>query len=131
MFISSRYFVSRIVLFAMLFSAVSPALAALRFSGNAEVLANIISEHPAAHHATQHDHTVPHDHTAHAKSKTSQLYCSFCLDMASVQALTLAAPRLLPPLLLAQARSCTVEQNAELTPSYSSQRPRAPPVFLV
>ena len=131
MFRSSCYFVSRIVLFAMLFSAVSPALAALRFYGNAEVLANLISEHPAAHRAAGHDHAAHHGHAAHAESKTPEIVCSFCLDMASVQALAPTVPRLLPDPFLTQARLCTVEHCAQLALSYSPQNPRAPPFPLV
>ncbi len=120
MLFSSRRLVARIALFAMLFSAISPALAALRFYGNAEVLANIVSVHPASRN------TAEHQHSSHAKSKTHEVYCSFCLDMASVQALALAAPNL-PPRLVA-TEILPVERSAESSSSYPAQHPRAPPV---
>ncbi|MGH8757745.1 MAG: DUF2946 family protein, partial [Burkholderiales bacterium] len=103
----------------MLYSAISPALAALRYYGNAEVLANIVGVRPAAHHSTEHQHSN------HAKSKAQEIYCSFCLDMASVQALTLAAPHL-PPRLVA-TEIPPVERSVKSASSYPSQHPRAPP----
>ena len=123
MLFSLHCLVARIALFAMLFSAISPALAALRFHGNAEVLANIISVRPAAHHSTEHQHYNQ------AKSKAHVVYCSFCLDMASVQALTLAAPNL-PPRLVA-TEIPPVERSAESASSYPAQHPRAPPFIPV
>lgn len=119
MLFSSRRLVARIALLAMLFSAISPALAALRFHGNAEVLANIISVRPAAHHSTEHQHYN------HAKSKVHEVYCSFCLDMASVQALALAALNL--PQRLVATEIPPVERNVVLASSYPAQHPRAPP----
>ena len=107
----------------MLFSAISPALAALRFYGNAEVLANIISVRPAAHHSAEHQHSNQ------AKSKAHEVYCSFCLDMASIQALALAAPNL-PPRLVATEIS-QFERSVESASSYPAQHPRAPPAILV
>jgi hypothetical protein len=120
MLFSSRRLVAHIALFAMLFSAISPALAALRFCGNAEVLANIVSVRPAVHHSTEHQHS------SHANSKAHEVYCSFCLDMASIQALTLAAPNLPPR--LAATEILPVERSAESLSSYPAQHPRAPPV---
>ena len=123
MLFPSRRLVARIALFAMLFSAISPALAALRFYGNAEVLANIVSVRPAVHYSTKHQHSN------HAKSKAHEVYCSFCLDMASVQALTLAAPHLPPHLVATEIPP--VERSAESASSYPAQHPRAPPVIPV
>ena len=120
MLISSHRLVARIALFAMLFSAISPELAALRFYGNAEVLANIVSIRPTVHHSTEHQHY------SHAKSKAHEVYCSFCLDMASVQAPALAAP-ILPPRLVA-TEILPVEHRAESSSTYPAQHPRAPPV---
>jgi hypothetical protein len=121
MLISSRRLVARIALFAMLFSVVSPALAALRFYGNAEVLANIVSVHPAAHNPAEHQHS------SHAKSKADEIYCSFCLDMVSVKALTPAAPHLPLSALVAEPPSRAVPDSAEPAPGYSPQHSRAPP----
>ncbi len=123
MLFSSRRLVTRIALFAMLFSAISPELAALRFYGNAEVLANIVSVRPAAHNSAEHQHS------SHANSKAHEVYCSFCLDMASVQALALAAPKLPPR--LAATEILPVEHSAESASSYPAQHPRAPPVTTV
>ena len=119
MLFPSRRLVARIALFAMLFSAISPALAALRFYGNAKVLANIVSVRPAAHHSTEHQHFN------NAKSKAHEVYCSFCLDMASVQALTLAALNL--PSRLVRTEILPVERSVESASSYPAQHPRAPP----
>ena len=119
MLFPSRRLVARIALFAMLFSAISPALAALRFYGNAEVLANIVSVRPAAHHSTEHQHSNQ------AKSKAQEIYCAFCLDMASVQALTLASPNL--PTRLVATEIPPFERSIESASSYPSQHPRAPP----
>ncbi|HEY6280668.1 MAG TPA: DUF2946 family protein [Burkholderiales bacterium] len=122
---SSHRFTSWIALFAVLFSVISPALAALRFYGNAEVLANIISVHPAAHNSAEHQHS------SHANSKAHEVYCSFCLDMVSVKALTPAAPHLPSRLVSAQTPSCVVGQSVVSAPPYPQQHPRAPPVVLV
>ena len=120
---SLNRFIARVALFAMLFSAISPALAALRFYGNAEVLANIISVDQAARSVGEHQHS------SHANTKTHKVYCAFCMDMASVQALTMAAP---------DVPSCQVvteippdERSAESVYSYPPQYPRAPPSILV
>jgi hypothetical protein len=120
MLYTTRPLVARIALFAMLFSAISPELAVLRFYGNAEVLANIVSVHPASRNTTEHQHS------SHAKSKAHEVYCSYCLDMASVQALTFAA-QILPPRLVA-TEILPVERRAESSSSYPAHRPRAPPV---
>jgi len=119
MVFSLRRLVARIALSVMLFSAISPALAALRFYGNADVLANIVGVHPAEHNPAEHQHTGP------AKSKAHGVFCAFCLDMASVQALTQAALNLhssfvrieIPPF----------ERSVESESFYPSQHPRAPP----
>ncbi len=115
--------IARIALFAMLFSTISPALAALRFYGNAEVLANIVSVRPAVRN------TAEHKHSGHASSKAHKVYCLFCLDMASVQALALAALDL--PSHLVMTEIPLVERSAELASSYPAQHPRAPPVIPV
>lgn len=121
MLFSSRRLIARIALFVVLFSAISPALAALRFYGNAEVLANIISVQPAAHNSAEHQHS------SHAKSKTHEVYCSFCLDMASVQALSLAAPNLPLFAVAVEPSSRAVSHGAKPAPCYSPQHSRAPP----
>src|SRR5712691_5735350 len=110
---SSYRLCARVALFAMLFSVVSPALAALRFYGNAEVLANIVSIHPAAYNSAEHQHF------SHAKSRAHEIYCSFCLDMVSVKALTPAAPHLPLSALEAEPPSCAVPDSAEPAPGYS------------
>ena len=122
---SSHRLFARVALFAMLFSVVSPALAALRFYGNAEVLANIVSVYPAAYNSAEHQHSN------HAKSRAHEIYCSFCLDMVSVKALMPAAPHLPSRLVSAQTPSCVVGQSVESAPPYPQQHPRAPPVVLV
>ncbi|MFI4922157.1 MAG: DUF2946 family protein [Burkholderiales bacterium] len=119
MLFSSRRLIARIALFAMLFSAVSPALAALRFYGNADVLASVVGVQPTAHHSTEHQHS------GHAKSKTHEVYCSFCLDSVSVQALTLAELDL--PSCLVATEILPVERSVESSSSYPAQHPRAPP----
>ncbi|MGH8751075.1 MAG: DUF2946 family protein [Burkholderiales bacterium] len=113
---------ARIALFAVLFAAISPALAALRFYGDAEILANILSVHSAEH--------SQHQHSGHAGSKSSAVYCAFCLDMASVQALTLAAPHLLHA-RATEIPQCAVERSATPAPVYFPQHSRAPPVFFL
>ncbi|HSS45922.1 MAG TPA: DUF2946 family protein [Burkholderiales bacterium] len=118
----TRQLVRRIVLFALVFSAISPALAALRFYGNAEVLANIASVYTAAHNSAEHQHS------GHANSKVHQVYCSFCLDMASVQALTLAAPHLPLSAMAAEPPPRAVPHSAERVRCYSPQHSRAPPI---
>ena len=122
---SSRQLVRRIVLFALVFSAISPALAALRFYGNAEVLANIASVYTAAHNSAEHQHS------GHANSKAHQVYCSFCLDMASVQALTLAALHLPFSAMAAEPPSRAVPDSSDPAPGYSPQHSRAPPILSV
>ena len=119
MLFRSRRLVARIALLAMLFSAISPALAALRFYGNAEVLANIVSVDPAARSVGEHQHS------GHANSKAHKVYCAFCMEMASVQALTLAALDL--PSSLVRTEIPPFERSVELASSYPSQHPRAPP----
>jgi len=120
MLFSIRRLVACVALFAMLFSAVSPAFAALRFYNNADVLASVVGIQPTAHHSTEHQHS------GHAKSKKHEVYCSFCLDTVSVQALTLAA------LDLHSCRAATeiqqVESRDESSSSYPAHRPRAPPI---
>jgi hypothetical protein len=118
---SSHRLFARVALFALLFSVVSPALAALRFYGNAEVLANIVSVHPAAHNSAEHQHS------SHAKSKAHEIYCSFCLDMVSVKVLTPAAPHLPLSAMAAEPPSRAVPGSAEPAPGYSPQHSRAPP----
>lgn len=120
---SLNRFIARGALFAMLFSAISPALAALRFYGNAEILANIISVDPAARSVGEHRHSN------HAQSKAHKVYCAFCLDIASVQALTMAAPNLPPRPVVTEIPP--VERSAESAYSYPPQYPRAPPFILV
>ncbi|HVS27217.1 MAG TPA: DUF2946 family protein [Burkholderiales bacterium] len=120
----TRQLVRRIVLFALVFSAISPALAALRFYGNAEVLTNIASVHTAAHNSAEHQHS------GHTKSGANGIYCSFCLDAASVQALTLAAPHLPLSAMAVEPPPRAVPHSVEPAPYYSPQHSRAPPVVL-
>ncbi|HXZ96492.1 MAG TPA: DUF2946 domain-containing protein [Burkholderiales bacterium] len=122
MFYSSHRATYWVALFAVWFSAISPALAALRFYGNSEVLANIISVQPAVHDPAEHHHS------GDAKSKAHEIYCSFCLDMASVQVLTLALLSL--PSHEVATEISPVECSAESTSSYPAQHPRAPPFIL-
>jgi hypothetical protein len=121
MLYTTRPLVARIALFAMLFSAISPELAALRFYGNAEVLANIVSVHPASRN------TAEHQHSSHAKSKAHEIYCSFCLDMVSAKVITPAAPHLPLFAVAAEPSSRAVSYNAKPAPCYSPQHSRAPP----
>ncbi len=123
MLFSSRRLIAHIALFTMLFSAISPALAALRFYGNAEVLANIVSVASAARSVGEHQYSN------HANSKAQKVYCAFCLDMASVQALTMASPNL--PVCQVATEIPPVRLGAELVSSYLPQYPRAPPVISV
>lgn len=129
---------------ALLFSALSPALASVLFAHRADILARVlgVSAHPvAAHAAATHDEGCPHeaaaaaqhhgaassqpddmsDHTAHG------IFCSFCLASASTLTLpgvTLAATALVatvddpPP----AARSQPVVARFP-----STHRSRAPP----
>jgi len=119
MFLLSRRLIARIALFAMLFSGISPALAALRYYGNAEILRNVISAHSA------NSNPGEHHHSGAVTSKSHEVYCSFCLDMASVQALTVALLNLASQAVTAEDRpfDCSFHSAS----SYSAQHPRAPP----
>ena|SRR5689334_2207392 len=133
--------VARVALFAMLFSALSPALAAALFHDRPEILRHMLAlpapvsveaqddgcPHEAAqgtHHAPSNSDTPSGEHAKHG------IYCSFCLAAGSVVAVPVASAT---PLLWVAADTVAITSGqvqpplAILLPAFFS---RGPPVAI-
>jgi len=121
---------------AVLFSALSPAMASMLFAGRPDILARVLSlpaagevdrvcQHDAAtlaHHALTD--TSPDDATEHAGHG---IFCSFCLASGAVVSVAATAP---PAVQLVKrgAEKVRLRQNLpRLLSPCSTQRSRAPP----
>jgi hypothetical protein len=123
---------------AMLFSAVSPGLAATLLSGRAEVFTQMLGipaappEHPDLASEHHHGHEAapdpdsgssPHDGTPH---QTHGIYCSFCLNASATVALW-SPPAAISVLTLAFHAEAVESDHAFTTAFLAHYRSRAPP----
>jgi hypothetical protein len=121
----------------MLFSAVSPAVAAALFTKEPAVLAQLLSVPPArspvpdeysAHEQASH-HGMSHSSPQHQPPhKTHGIYCSFCLNATSTLALS-SVPLQVAGLVLEQEADA-IEPPLTFTVVFQPlYRSRAPPRF--
>jgi hypothetical protein len=124
-------------LVAMLFSAVSPGIAATLLSDQPAALAHLLgiptpSHEPAladrsAHSAHHSAHSAPesHDRPAH---KGHDIYCSLCLNATSTVALSMSPASLC--VLVVEVRARPTQSQNVLTAAFRPlYRSRAPPSF--
>ena len=156
MAIISRKLTAWIALAAMLFGAVSPALAAALFAHRPDILARMLAIPPAATQgvpqeaAAGEDDGCPHESAADARSEEAShsahhagvtheshdesqhsahsTFCSFCLAASSTVALLFAEPALLAiALTSADVAGAPEQQLAQATPAL--HRARGPPAL--
>jgi hypothetical protein len=120
---------------AMLFSAVSPAVAAALFTKEPAVLAQLLGVPPArvpdahsAHEQASH-HGASHSSPQHqAPHKTHGIYCSFCLNASST--LTISSVPLQVAGLVLEEEAAVIEPPLTVTVVFHPlYRSRAPPRF--
>lgn len=144
-----------IALAAMLFGAISPAIAGVLFAGQADVLGRMLAIPASAQHAApapdaadddgcphesaggdghhQPSNTGngghssdPHDDTRHA---AHGVFCSFCLAAGATVTLPTAAPPVLG-VAAADLPSSSGHERESVRPQLSGHPSRAPPAFL-
>jgi hypothetical protein len=132
----ARY-VAWTTLVAMLFSAVSPGLAATVLSDQPAALSHLLGIPSPAHesavedhsaHAAHHgEHSAPKSHGG-PTHKTHDIYCSFCLNATSTVTLSMSPASICVLILGAHVRSAQAQNivSAAFRPVYRS---RAPPSF--
>ena len=113
---------------AMLFSAVSPAIAATLLADQPRALARMLGIPAAAETPSDHAHAHPAHHPKHTPTPHTDhgIYCSLCLNASSTVAVIAAAS---PAILVAPLRDiATAESQRSFTRAFSPLfRSRAPP----
>jgi len=142
--ISVQKRIALVALFAMLFSAVSPAMAAVLFADRPEILSHMLAlPAPAPVVADAHDDGCPHEaaqsaHHGQSNRDSSDstehaahgIFCSLCLTASSVVTLLsgAAAPGAVP---VANSDALAVsEYQSPPTVFYNVRHPRGPPAVL-
>lgn len=126
----SRHLQKRIVLialFAVLFSALSPALAALRFQSQPQILAELCTMHGLKRVAI--DATATDESPAQHSNHRHGIYCALCMPASAQQAIT--AP-VIPEVALVefkQVQPYSQEVIAAFAAPFVSYQSQAPPVF--
>jgi len=119
-----RKHVAAIALFAVLFGALSPAFAALKYRGQSEALAQICTTHGLVRVAldVQSSPGGPH-HVAH------QIHCAWCSASTAQPGINGSSVQIVIPALSTQAKSAFIETAPVFSASVAFYYPQAPPVL--
>lgn len=137
---SRRKLVARFVLAAMLFSALSPAMASVLFSDRPDILASLLALPAKPAGSAQGDicHTAGTAQQLDLKSQsddapgrtTHGIFCSFCLAASSVVTVPTAASTFAMAVVTATVFLPARNIQPSLATPASTRHPRDPPVAL-